>query len=98
MEEGLTLQVEDLLQPKKDFPFDDYRFVYDVASRLHGVGTVPEIVLVGINGTGKSQLLEAIVGHPINIVGFSEDILSTHHCAFLTPHVERPSDPCLCIL
>lgn len=30
------------------------------------------MVIVGMNGTGKSELLEAIIGKPINLVGYKE--------------------------
>jgi ABC-type transport system involved in cytochrome bd biosynthesis fused ATPase/permease subunit len=35
----------------------------------------PEIVIVGVTGTGKSHLLESLLGIPFNYVDFVEDIL-----------------------
>lgn len=65
----------ELLEPKPYFDFHSYRQLNSIAVRIHGNVTLPEIVLVGMSGTGKSELLDAILGHPVNAVGYKENIL-----------------------
>jgi len=68
-----TENIGDLLEPKPYFDFGNYRQLNSLALRIQGTVALPEVVLVGMSGTGKSELLEAIVGHPINLVGYKEN-------------------------
>jgi len=45
---------------------------FSVYSIMEGGALVPEVVIVGVNSVGKSELLEALVGQPLNYVEFKE--------------------------
>eukprot|EP01119_Soliformovum_irregulare_P019496 TRINITY_DN6186_c0_g1_i1.p1 TRINITY_DN6186_c0_g1~~TRINITY_DN6186_c0_g1_i1.p1 ORF type:complete len:855 (-),score=281.86 TRINITY_DN6186_c0_g1_i1:35-2599(-) len=66
----LVISPHQIMEPKPEFNFDDYRTIYNLATSTEGMGHVPEIVLVGMCGTGKSSVLESLVGQSINLVGF----------------------------
>eukprot|EP01114_Cavostelium_apophysatum_P015586 TRINITY_DN4277_c0_g1_i1.p1 TRINITY_DN4277_c0_g1~~TRINITY_DN4277_c0_g1_i1.p1 ORF type:complete len:853 (-),score=267.01 TRINITY_DN4277_c0_g1_i1:65-2512(-) len=64
--------IGDLLEPKRGFDFASFRQFHSLCARIEGEIPLPEIVLVGMNGVGKSELLEAIIGHPLNLVSYQE--------------------------
>ena len=54
-----------------------------------------EVVIVGPTQSGKSSLLSAIIGYPINFVGFSGKSLSICYCVsyiFLLVNAEVRND------
>eukprot|EP01117_Protostelium_nocturnum_P012961 TRINITY_DN479_c2_g2_i1.p1 TRINITY_DN479_c2_g2~~TRINITY_DN479_c2_g2_i1.p1 ORF type:complete len:852 (+),score=371.04 TRINITY_DN479_c2_g2_i1:149-2704(+) len=66
-----------LFAPTKDFDFAKFRSLQNSIQALSGTvdftATKPEVVLLGINGGGKSHLLEAIIGEPLNLVEFKQN-------------------------
>ncbi len=56
--------------------------------------TNPEFVVVGPTGAGKSQLIEALLGMPLNLVGKSQSDLSTKRPIFFSlqnnPEANKP--------
>jgi len=67
----------DILAPhlKQPFDFDDFRYTHNLVLKLNQYqqsSVEPEVVIVGMTSTGKSQLLEAILGFNFNYVNFKK--------------------------
>jgi len=58
--------------PNPDFSFENFRFVHQLV-KTGGFPLVPEIVIIGKQGCGKTALLEALIGRPISNVGFENN-------------------------